>query len=47
MIRSNRLKWAEQVARMDESKSDFKNLIGKPTGKRTLGMPRHKMEGQY
>ena len=29
---------------MDECRSDFKILIGKPTGKRPLGRPRHRWE---
>ena len=36
MIKSRRLKWAGHVARMEESRSAFKILTGKPTGKRPL-----------
>ena len=32
MIKSRRLRWAGHVARMEESRSDFKILTGKPTG---------------
>ena len=32
------------VARMEESRSAFKLLTGKPTGKRPLGRPRHRWE---
>ena len=32
-----RLKWAGNVARMEEGRSAFKMLTGKPTGKRPLG----------
>ena len=37
-IKSRRLRWAGHVARMEESRSAFKMLTGKPTGKRPLGM---------
>ena len=33
--------WAGHVARMEEGRSAFKILSGKPTGKRPLGSPRH------
>ena len=41
MIKSRRLRWAGHVARMEEGRSAFKILTGKPTGKRPLGRPRH------
>ena len=44
MIKSRRLRWAGHVARMDETRSAFKILAGKPTGKRPLGRPRHRWE---
>ena len=34
--------WAGRVARMEEGRSAFKILIGKPTGKRALGRPRRR-----
>ena len=34
----------EHVARMEEGRSAFKMLTGKPTGKRPLGRPRHRWE---
>ena len=37
MNKSRRLRWALDVARMEESRSAFKILTGKPTGKRPLG----------
>ena len=43
-IKSSRLRWAGHVARMEEGRSAFKILTGKPTGKRPLGRP---MGGQY
>ena len=38
VIKSTRLRWAGQVARMKEGKSAFKTLTGTPTGNRYLGM---------
>ena len=35
---------AEYVARMEESRSSFKMLTGKPTGKKSLGRPRLRWE---
>ena len=40
--KSIRLRWAGHVARMEEGRSAFKILTGKPTGKRPLGRPRHR-----
>ena len=37
VIKSRRLRWAGHVARMEEGRSAFKILKGKPTGKRPLG----------
>ena len=44
MIKFRRLRWAGHVARMEESRSAFKMLTGKPTGKRPLGRPRRRWE---
>jgi hypothetical protein len=38
------LRWAGHVARMDEGRSAFKILMGKPTGNRPLGRPRRRWE---
>ena len=38
------MRWAGNVARMEESRSAFKILTGKPTGKRPLGRPRRRWE---
>ena len=35
---------AGHVARMEEGRSAFKILTGKPAGKRPLGRPRHRWE---
>ena len=37
VIKSRSLRWAGNVARMEEGRSAFKILTGKPTGKRPLG----------
>ena len=44
MIKSRRLRWTGHIARMEEGRSAFKILTGKPTGKRPLGMPRCRWE---
>ena len=45
MIESRRIIWAGHLARMGEGRSVFEILTGKPTGKRPLGRPRRKWEG--
>ena len=44
IVKSRRLRWAGHVARMEEGRSAFKILTGKPTGKRPLGRPRLRWE---
>ena len=44
VIKSKGLRWAGHVARMEEGRSAFKILTGKPTGKRPLGRPRRRWE---
>ena len=44
VIKSRRLRWAGHVARMEEGRSAFKILTGKPTGKRALGRPWRRCE---
>ena len=44
MIKSRRLIWSGHVDRMEESRSAFKMLTGKPTGKRPFGSPRRRWE---
>jgi hypothetical protein len=36
--------WAEYVARMGESRTLYRVLVGKPDGKRPLGRSRHRWE---
>ena len=38
------MRWAIHVARMEEGRSAFKILIGKPTGRRHLGRSRRRWE---
>ena len=44
MVKSRRLRCAGHVARMEEGRSAFKILTGKPTGKRRLGRPSPRWE---
>ena len=44
VIKSRRLRMAGYVARMEDSRSDFKILTGIPTGKRPLERPRRRWE---
>ena len=44
VIKSRKLRWAGHVARMDEGRSAFKILTGKPTRKRPLGRHRRTWE---
>ena len=38
------MRWAGHVARIEEGRSAFKILTGKPTGKRPLGRPTRRWE---
>jgi hypothetical protein len=40
MMKSMRMRWAEHVARMVETRNAYRILVGKPEGKRPLGRPR-------
>ena len=44
VIKSRRLRWAGHVTRMEEGRSAFKILTGKPTRKGSLGRPRRRWE---
>jgi hypothetical protein len=39
-VKSRRMRWAGNVARMGEERKVYKVLVGKPEGKRPLGRPR-------
>ena len=44
VIKSRRMRWAGHVARMEEGRGVQKVLVGKPEGKRALGIPRRRWE---
>ena len=44
VIKSRRLRWAGNVARMEEGRSGFNILTDTPTGKRPLGRPKRRWE---
>jgi hypothetical protein len=43
-VKSRRIRWAGQVARMGEERKVYKVLVGKPEGKRPLGRPRRRWD---
>jgi hypothetical protein len=45
VVKSRRMGWAGLVARMGEDRVVHRVLVGKPEGKRPLGRPRHRWEG--
>jgi hypothetical protein len=40
--KSRRMRWAGHVARMGEKRNAYRILVGKPEGKRPLGIPRRR-----
>jgi len=44
VVKSRRMRWAGNVARMVERRVVYRVLMGKPEGKRPLGRPRHRWE---
>jgi hypothetical protein len=42
MIKSRRMRWAEHVARMGETRNAYRILVEKPEGKRPLGRSRRR-----
>jgi hypothetical protein len=42
MIKSRRMRWAGHIARMWEKRNAYRILVGKPEGKRPLGIPRRR-----
>jgi hypothetical protein len=42
MIKSRRMRWAGNVARMGEMRNAYRLLVGKPEGKKPLGRPRQR-----
>jgi hypothetical protein len=41
-IKSRRMRWTGNVARMGETRNAYRILVGKPEGKRPLGRPRRR-----
>jgi len=44
VIKSRRIRWAGHVARMGVRRGVYRDLVGKPEGKRPLGRPRRRWE---
>ena len=44
VIKYRRLRWARHVAKIQDGRSAFKMLVGKPTGRTLSGMPRRRWE---
>ena len=42
VIKWRRMRWAGHVARMGEDEGVYRVLVGKPEGRRPLGIPRHR-----
>ena len=42
LIKSRRMRWAGNVARMGEERGVYRVLVGKPEGKRPMGRPRRR-----
>ena len=42
VIKSRRMRWTGNVARMSEERGVYRVLVGKPEGKRPLGKPRRR-----
>jgi len=45
VVKSRRMRWAGHVARMGKGRGVYRVLVGKPEGKRPLGRPRRRWEG--
>ena len=43
-VTKSRMRWAGHVARMGERTDAYRDLVGKPEGKRPLGRPRRRWE---
>jgi hypothetical protein len=42
IIKSRRMRWAGHVARTGQKRNAYRLLVGKPEGKRPLGIPRRR-----
>jgi hypothetical protein len=45
VIKARRMRWAGHVAHMGEGRGVYMVLVGRTEGKRPLGRPRHRWEG--
>jgi hypothetical protein len=45
VIKSRRMRWAGHIARMGEGRGAYRVLVGRSEGRRPLGRPRHRWEG--
>ena len=45
VIKLRRMRWAEYIALMEKGRGLYRDLVGKPEGKRPLWRPRHRWEG--
>ena len=45
VVKSRRIRWAGHVAHMGQGRGVYRVLVGKPEGKRPLGRPRRRWEG--
>jgi hypothetical protein len=44
MIKSRRMRWAGHVAHMGQKRNAYRIFVGKPEGRRPLGVPRRRWE---
>jgi hypothetical protein len=44
VIKARRTRWTGHVARMEEVRGAYNNLVGRPEGRRPLGRPRRRWE---
>jgi hypothetical protein len=45
VVKSRRMKWEEDVARMGQKRNEYKILVDMPEGKKSFGRPRRRWEG--
>jgi hypothetical protein len=45
VIKSRRMRWAGHLVRMSEGRGAYRILVGRPEGRRPLGRPRRRWEG--
>jgi hypothetical protein len=47
VVKSRRIKWAGNLARMGEKRNAYRLLVGEPEGRRPLGRPRRRWLDNY